>query len=198
MDKTDDGIKIIGFSGKMGSGKDYISINILGDYLTKNGIPYIHMAFSDALKVELMAKGGYTYESLYIKKTIESRMALQKTGMDMRKMDDTIWIKYLDSWMRVYSMRGTKIIIISDVRFPIEYNYIKDKGGIIFRIIAPNRTLKKMKEETNENMEEIEIIKKHISETAMDEIPLEKYDAIFYNDDIDNNELLEEIKRVFH
>lgn len=179
---------IIGFSGKMGSGKDYIAKEVVGKYLRTQGIQYIHMAFGDVIKVKLMATMETSYESLYVKKTVESRRLLQTVSMESRKTDDKIWIKYLDAWIKVYGTRGIDVILISDVRFPIEYEYIKEKGGLVFRIIAPMRTLKKMNEETNNNDEEIKKIKEHISEIALDDYEYSLYNGIIYNDGGDDSD----------
>jgi len=173
---------IIGFSGKMGSGKDYIAKEVVGNYLRSNGIQYIHIAFSDALKVQLMATDGVSFEALYVKKTAVSRKLLQQRAMEMRKDNDNIWINYLDAWITVYGSRNAQVVLISDVRFPIEMEYIKKKGGIIFRIIAPMRTMKKMEEETGNNVEEIEKIKGHISETAFDSFDNGVFHMVLYND----------------
>jgi hypothetical protein len=181
---------IIGFSGKIGSGKDYIAKEIVGTHLKNMGIQYIHMAFSDAIKVNLMATTDISYESLYVKKTTESRNMLQKCGMKLRATDDSIWIKYLDSWLKVYVSRGFKVILISDVRFPIEVDYINERGGQIFRIIAPERTLKKMSEETDNNIGEIEKIKTHISETELDNYD---FDLIINNDKETHDEIWNKI-----
>lgn len=169
----------------MGSGKDYIAKEVVGNYLRTRGIQYIHIAFSDALKVQLMATDGVPFDALYMKKTAISRKLLQSRAMEMRKDNDKIWINYVDAWITVYGSRGTQVILISDVRFPIEMDYIKMRGGLIFRIIAPMRTMKKMKEETENNAEEIAKIKGHISETAFDNMDTDGdtlFDAIIYND----------------
>jgi hypothetical protein len=184
---------IIGFSGKIGSGKDYIAKEILGKYLKSIGKTYIHMAFSDAIKVHLMATTETTYEELYVKKTEKSRNLLQYIGMETRRVDDMIWIKTLDAWIKVYGNRGVDIILISDVRFPIEMKYIKERGGIIFRLISPERTFIKMREEMGND--ENTVIKTHISETALDDYNLNEFDEILYNDNLTNDEILDKIKK---
>ena len=189
-------ILIIGLSGKIGSGKDYITQEIIGNYLKERRIEYIHMAFSDAIKVHLMINESISYEKLFIKKTIETRKKLQNLGMEMRNIDNKIWIKHLDSWIKIYGNRGIKVILISDVRFDIEYKYIKEKGGIVFRIIAPNRTLKKIKEETNNNNKELNDIKTHISETELDDNNY--YDEIILNDNDDYENKYENIFKIIN
>ena len=70
------------------------------------------------------------------------------------------------------------------------------RGGVIFRIIAPMRTMKKMQEETGNNVEEIGKIKAHISETALDNMDTDGdtlFDAIIYNDNATNCSLIPEL-----
>ena len=178
---------IIGFSGKIGSGKDYIVKEIVGNYLRSQCVQYVHLAFGDAIKVLLMGSDsvnhGVTFENLYVKKTEKTRILLQTVATNARKLDENVWIKYLDAWVSVHGLRGAKVVLISDVRFPNEIEYIKQKGGIIFRIYAPDRTLKKM----NEEMDGIEV-GAHISETVLDK--LNYYDGMIYNDKMTNAEIL--------
>jgi hypothetical protein len=184
---------IIGFSGKIGSGKDYIVKEVVGNYLRTQGIQYIHLAFGDALKVTLLTANfshaidndGVTFETLYIKKTEKTRILLQTEATNRRKIDENAWIKQLDAWISVHAMRGVRVVLISDVRFPNEIEYIKQKGGIIFRILAPERTMKKMKEEMDSNE-----AREHISETALDSNELNYYDGVIYNDKMTNTEIL--------
>jgi hypothetical protein len=50
-----------------------------------------------------------------------------------RKLNDNVWIEALEK-----RMHSNKIVIISDVRFKNEFNWIKQQGG---KIIFVNRTL---------------------------------------------------------
>jgi hypothetical protein len=184
---------IIGFSGKIGSGKDYIAKEVVGNYLRTQGIQYMHLAFGDALKVTLLTanipdaidNNGVTFETLYVKKTEKTRVLLQTEATNARKLDENIWIKHLDTWVSVHGMRGVRVVLISDVRFPNEIEYIKQKGGIIFRILAPERTIKKMQEEMNHNE-----VGEHMSETALNSSELNDYDGVIYNDKMTNPEIL--------
>jgi hypothetical protein len=184
---------IIGLSGKMGSGKDYIAKEVIGDYLRICGIQYLHLAFSDALKVHLLATIDdveVTFESLYIKKTAKTRKLLQNVATQWRQTDDKIWIKHLEAWLKVYRMRGVQVVLISDVRFPIEIDFIKKRGGIIFRIISPKRTIKKMEEESGGDENEYEKIRMHMSEIILDNMGLTAFDGILYNDEMKTADIL--------
>jgi len=147
---------IIGISGKMGSGKDYYA-----DKLLKKFVNSIKICFADQLKVIVATKYNIDIKLLFGDKTQEHRELLQETGQDERKIDKKIWIKYTNNWIKLYQMRGFKYIIISDVRYKNEANYIKQKGGIVIRIHAPKRNLQRLqKENSNGN---------HISEIDLDD-----------------------------
>ena len=83
---------------------------------------------------------------------------------------------YLENIQAVCDPKDIDYFIITDVRFPQEMKMIKDLGGHVFRIEAPERTLKKLKEECGENY-----MKRasHISETALDNV---KFDYVIHND----------------
>lgn len=196
MDNNNNRVLVIGISGKLGSGKDHIAKEVIGNYLASLGIPYMHMAFGDALKVHLMTTHGVPFNELYVKKTAYSRQMLQNVGMELRETDDKIWIKQIDAWISVYSgMRNVRVILISDVRFPIEYEYIKKRGGLVFRIVAPKRTMCKMNEENGGGIVK-GVCGGHISEIALDTYDELAFDAVLENDDATNEQLLAKIKPI--
>jgi len=178
---------IIGISGKIGSGKDYIAHNIIGKFFKDINLNVIHLAFGDPVKVNLISERPdiANFENMYINKSKETRALLQEYSMEMRKKNDKIWIQQLDAWINIHCSRGVNVIIISDVRFPIEVDFIHKKGGMVFRVISPNRTLEKMKEECNEDLNKVEEFKNHISETALDNYPLTGFDGVLFNDSYD-------------
>lgn len=155
---------LIGLVGKLGTGKDYITENILLPYFGKDKTHIISMA--DALKVELIVQMNIDFDRLYIKKDKDSRKLLQVYGTDImrRKYGNDIWIKYLDAWVKVYKNRGKKIIIIPDIRFKDEAEYVKSNNGILLKIEAEDRSNDKINQEQLKN----EI--KHISEIEVSDI----------------------------
>ena len=155
---------LIGLVGKLGTGKDYITENILLPYFGKDKTHIISMA--DALKVELIVQMNIDFDRLYIKKDKDSRKLLQVYGTDImrRKYGNDIWIKYLDAWVKVYKNRGKKIIIIPDIRFKDEAEYVKSNNGILLKIEAEDRSNDKINQEKLKN----EI--KHISEIEVSDI----------------------------
>lgn len=160
---------IIGLVGQLGSGKDFITENILIPLFGKEKCQIISLA--DSLKVELMVHMNINFEKLYIKKNQDSRKLLQTYGTDImrRKYGNDLWIKYVDSWIKVHKFRGKEVIIIPDIRFQNEAEYIKNNDGILIKVVASDRNQEKVNEEGLKN----EV--KHISELGIDNIKCDFY-----------------------
>lgn len=177
---------LIGLSGKMGVGKDYIAHNIILPYLEKKNIKTLIIAFADQIKVNTSVKNNISLSKMYDTKNENIRKLLQKEGTEngRDKYGNNIWIDYVDKWTDIYSKRGIQAFIIIDCRFKNEVEYIKKNNGVIFRIEAPLRNKERIYNEKN-SLE----IQKHISEIDLDDY---KFDNIINNDYISNedNELL--------
>ena len=163
----------IGISGKMGTGKDYITNNIIKPYI-ENELKKtcLIMSFADMIKINLMVHHNKSLEELYFgSKTPETRQLLQEEGTEKGRnlYGEDIWIKYLYNWGLLHINRGIDIILIPDVRFKNEYNFLQSINAIIFRINAPNRNEIRLRKESG-NEEEYNKIKNHISETDLDDI----------------------------
>jgi hypothetical protein len=175
-------MKYIGLCGKMGTGKDYIASNIIMPYIEniiqKKGIIW---SFADQLKVNVMIENNLKYKELYVNKTHKTRKLLQEKGTEKGRniYGKDIWIRYLNAWSEVLQHKGYDYVIVPDVRFIEEIDYIKSKCGVIFKIEAPNR-----------NKRRIEIEKAfesqfHSSETSLDKLDKCKFDYVIKNDDCD-------------
>ena len=133
---------IIGICGKGGSGKDSIA-----NYLTQK-YEYVRVAAADAMKVDLCkyldmdltTLESYKNINLYLTDLAGNdigkfsiRRFLQLYGMDMRyRIKDTYWLERSIK-MKTDELQNTgqSKIVISDVRFEIEYNWIKEQNGIM-------------------------------------------------------------------
>lgn len=171
---------IIGLSGKIGSGKNYIGENILYKELCNKGYNVVVMAFGDYLKMICCVKDGISYEKLFYDKDLETRKVLQTRGMKERETDDLIFIKMLDCHMRIAFDRNINVVIISDLRFGIELDYLIEKKATLFRINAPMRTKDKMMKECNGDEKMVDNISNHTSETNLDNC--DKFNFIIDND----------------
>lgn len=165
---------IIGISGKMGTGKDYIA-NEIRKLLLENNKSVIMMAFADQMKIDCIVNGEVEYERVYVMKDEKSRKILQDYGMERRiKNGADYWIKYIENWIRVYKQRGVECIIITDVRFLNEAEMIHRMGGKLIRIEASKRNRDKLLQEKSEQLAG------HISECCLD--AYYGFDIILKND----------------
>jgi len=74
----------------------------------------------------------------------------------------------LECNMRIAFDRNIDAIIIPDLRFQIEFDFLNKKNATLCRINAPTRTEDKMFKECSGDVKSIEEISTHISETDLD------------------------------
>ena len=179
---------LIGVSGKLGSGKDYITNHVIIPVIEKMGYRYLQCAFADQIKINVMTKNNISYEDVYENKTPDSRRLLQVEGTEVgRTQDKNIWVKYLDNWVKVHENRGINVYIISDVRFKNEYYYVKgeDRIGLMLRVVAPNRNQERLLRESKGDNDLLSKISSHASECDLDDFPNDMFDMIVSNDTTD-------------
>jgi phosphomevalonate kinase len=174
---------LIGISGKIGVGKDYITSNVVIQALKNSS--YLQLAFADQIKINVMSKKNISYDDVYFKKTQESRQLLQQEGSIGRNEDSDIWIKYFKNWVNVHSKRGIQNIIISDCRYKNEFDYIKQNGGIIIKVVAPDRNNDRLIQEASSSgifdNESFNKIKNHQSECDLDDLSDCNFDIVINN-----------------
>ena len=159
----------IGISGKMGVGKDYFAKHHL--------IPFIEntlkkrclvVSFADVIKLNVMVHNNITIDMIIGDKTNEVRTLLREEGQGKKQVfGDDIWIRYTKAMGDMYMARGIDYIIITDLRFKNEYEFIKSMNGIIIRIDAPKRNETRLRKESN-NIEQYNSLANHISEIELD------------------------------
>ena len=176
-------MKLIGITGKLGSGKDFIANNVIIP-VVKKSYRFLQCAFADQIKINVMTKKNINYHSIYEQKTPETRILLQQEGTDnARNLNENIWIDYLHNWITVHHNRGgVELFIISDVRFKNEYSYIRNNGGIIVKVVAPTRNKKRLLQESKGCDIVYRKISSHLSECDLDDLEDSKYDMIIKND----------------
>jgi dephospho-CoA kinase len=143
---NENNLLLIGVSGRKGSGKDTI-----GDYLVKN-YGFVRVAFADALKKACKHIFGLTNKQLYDDKSKEivdeywghsPREILQKVGTELFRVhlpelcefiDEGIWIRSVDRKIKNLQKLGHTRIVITDVRFDNELDYVKNMGGYIWKV----------------------------------------------------------------
>lgn len=173
---------LIGISGKSGSGKDTTG------QIISNLIEYEIKKFADSLKDMVCILINCNRDQLENREFKEKK--LEKFGLDLTPREilqilgDTIRNEiHSDMWINsLYSNYGLcNEWVITDVRYPNEADFIKNKGGIVIRINRPDITKKGKLHE-------------HISETALDHY---QFNYVIENDG-DLKELEEKIKVILN
>ena len=138
-------MNVIGVCGKGGSGKDTIA-----NYLVEN-YDFNRVAAADAMKDDLCRYLDMDLHTLESYKNIglsltdnagnligefSIRRFLQLYGMDMRyRVSDAYWIESsIQMKADELSNNGQTKLVVSDVRFEIEYDWIKKNGGSVIYV----------------------------------------------------------------
>lgn len=174
-------VEIYGFSGKLGSGKDFIAkvfMNMMPP------IPTIVTSLADELKLQSIVYDDLEREKVFGHKDEKTRLALQRRGTELGRnvYGEDIWLKFMYEKIIMYASRGIKRVVITDIRFPNEVEFVKDVGGSVFRILSKDRHMQKLSEEGGSAE-----ISMHSSETALDDYPLIKFSYVInnnFNDDV--------------
>jgi len=170
---------LIGIIGVKNSGKDTV-----GSYLIEN-YGFTRYAFGDPVKQICKNLFSLSEEQLdrKLKETIDPRWDIsprqmfQKIGTEFGQFEifklfpelknkmkyRELWVKLFNEWL--INNEDKKRVVITDVRFKHEANFIKEKGGIIIKI------------RRNKDLPD-----NHLSELELNQIPNELIDF-----DIDNN-----------
>ena len=116
-------INVIMLTGKAGCGKDSF-YSIADNYIYKNTmgtVDVFNRAFADKIKESLYDLGWDG------KKDDKGRRLLQHFGQTMREYDKDIWAKFVYDDIYDTEFGGVESVhIITDLRFPNEYTYVRD------------------------------------------------------------------------
>lgn len=145
--------RIVGISGKAGSGKDYVGRLLAREYGFKI------FSFAHALKLEGIAH-GFTHEEVFISKPPHVRQWLQEYGVARREEDSEYWIKRA---LQIISVMGWKDVVFTDVRFPNE--------AVACLLMSPRSWILRMDPQDRPYPLAGTEAANHISETAMDDYP---------------------------
>jgi len=174
---------IIGISGKIGVGKDYIANAIATRIkIMRPDQPVLLIAFADMLKmVCLLNDPSIEYEHVFGEKTEASRRALQETGVSYReRFGPNVWVRLLQYTIRMHAERN-KIgyFIVTDVRYPSEARALKEMGAMTVRIDAPDRNWTRLLANAGGDEEKAREFGKHSSEVDLD--TYEEFDFVIDN-----------------
>lgn len=139
-------LRVIGFCGLAGSGKDEAA-NALPRLIDTEGRGWYRMAFAD--KIKGIAEFEFGWNG---KKDKAGRALLQDIGMLGRKYNPDIWIDVIRDSIHLCNYCAIPRLAITDVRFPNEAEFIqRELGGKIIRVIRPGQTMEKFHSHVSEN-----------------------------------------------
>jgi len=169
MDKSIlNNVEIIGFSGKLGTGKNFVAEKVFTKMLSP--VPTVIMSFADQIKVNVIVQKNVDRHKCFVDKDEHTRKMMQRVGTEEGRnvYGHDIWLRYTLEWMLVHASRGIKRIIVPDVRFHNEFDFIKELGGTMIRVDAPKRNRAALEKEASKGTGTPEEIGAHISETELD------------------------------
>lgn len=173
-------VEVIGFSGKLGSGKSFVAENVFAKMLSP--APTVIMSFADQIKVNVIVQHNIDPHKCFVEKDEHTRKLMQRVGTEEGRnvYGHDIWLRYALQWMLIHASRGIKRIIIPDVRFHNEFDFIKELGGTMIRVDAPKRNRAALEKEAAKGTGTPEQIGSHVSETELDSGRV--FDYIINND----------------
>lgn len=151
---------IIGLTGISGSGKSTIA-NIL-----QKKYNFTELSFADTLKDACKIIFNLSQKQLYGTQSekemidpfwgVSPRQIFQTVGTKLFREElprhlpslSNIWIKNMET--RISLIENNYDIVISDVRFQDELDYIKNRGGVILRVTNSNVLIRKCHEHKSE------------------------------------------------
>ena len=172
----------IAICGKANSGKNTVSRLLTKEIRSKSGryhsVSYI--AFADPIKEiaktmfpsipkkHLYASSKYRSEIIPSAKKngqpLTVRQLLIDIGTSARDYNESVWLNAFDETYK-YESRYNDIIIVPDLRFENEFNFLKSKDFCIIKIHRDNNNT----------------VINHMSETSQDGISDSEFDFVLYN-----------------
>lgn len=148
-------MKIIGIAGKAGAGKDTVAKVLVEEF------EFIQYAFARPLKEGMKVMFGLTDYDVYDSEGKEKehprlgmtvRRAMQLAGTEFARdmIHNDIWLRMASHFLvQTLKEKGrTACVVISDVRFKNEANWVRSNGGVIWHI---EREIKKVDSHSSES-----------------------------------------------
>lgn len=160
---------IIGLTGVAGSGKDTVRGILEREYA------FAGIAFADPIRdmlTALLNSMGFGTEWMTKRELKEEdipslglsyRKMAQALGTEWgRSLKESLWLDIAETKVAMFEGHDAPGVVISDVRFPNEAKWVKDQGGVVWKIIRPG----------------VEPVRAHASEALIDTLP---YDYVIDN-----------------
>jgi hypothetical protein len=134
-------MKVIGITGKAGSGKDWLA-GVIRSAVAESGFVYLRYAFAWPIKNELIARGECTFDEAHFTKPARVRDRLQQFGTEQGRnvYGEGYWLRHADNWLRLFEGQGVHGVVIPDCRFANEIEWVHARGGKVVRMLhGPGR-----------------------------------------------------------
>lgn len=125
------GLRVLGLSGKSGSGKTWFADKLMRKY------GWMPWAFAHHIKKDAMKSGDFNYEDIHYFKPPEARRYLQLAGTEFGRdvYGDDVWLRVTHAWLRTLREEAhVRNVVLTDVRFPNEARFIHALGGKLIRL----------------------------------------------------------------
>jgi hypothetical protein len=153
-------MKVILFSGKATSGKDYAA-NILKELIERDNKKVLICHYADLLKY--ICKTFFSWDGV---KDEVGRSKLQYVGTDtIRKQNPDYWVKFISDFLKMFPNEWD-VVIIPDCRFPNEITQMLLDGWNVFTVRVNRLNYESPLTEEQQN---------HPSETALDGYQFDYY-----------------------
>lgn len=117
----------IALTGRIRSGKDTVS-----DYIQES-YEFCRFSFGDGIRA--VCRRVFPHLLLQGK----PRALYQSVGQALREFDQDVWVKYLDRCIAEECWPEDNILV-TDLRQPNEYKYLREKGFLIVRVSSSFKT----------------------------------------------------------
>lgn len=128
--------KVIGLTGKAGSGKDWLAENVV------RPMGYMRWALAWPMKNNAVAQKVASWREAHISKPPHVREWLQQEGTERGWMvyGEQYLCNMARAWMETMRVfNGVEKFVFSDIRFPWEVEWIDRLGGLIVHVHSPIR-----------------------------------------------------------
>lgn len=102
-------------------------------------------------------------------------------------------MRYAELWIKqINSMNDFDCVIMSDLRFPWELEWIKSHNGRVIRLEAPQRNEHRLHQQTGGDKKVMDQIRASVSETSLDHVV---FSSTIPNDPGNEHVLLDHVKQ---
>lgn len=132
-------MRIIGFAGRAGSGKNTAAAFVPGGWAMGFADPLYEMVAVLTRMTPTQLRNRDTKEEPIDGLGVSPRFLLQTLGTEWGRntVHPDVWVRITARRLDALVSRGIETVVLTDVRFPNEATLIRDRGGEVWRIDRP-------------------------------------------------------------